>query len=1241
MLSSSAAAATGAAKSASKAAMKRSVATTTRRILTLNATGRHRPFVTSNSINRLSSSRSSIRGVHPSIATAAASAGGRSFSSDDRNNPPPKSPPNPESLIPGSTSQSPYGSLGEPARPWPPTSPHADPSASKSSSSSIDDFVFDPSRAQAWQAQTHLDVQRVTQNAMIYELQQQQTQTISRVVPWFLQNMPPSYFQQIPPSFRMDHIAAIAAVKDVANMDLYLNLKSQIHDGRTIYTFIRPSTAPGTLLSMVEELPFHTDGGSGSGNDGGVGGGGGEHQLPQNLSRLHVFSSKDNSMSLNMFIYGESPQRPRTLNGSNTEPIQHILDFARDVQEGKHSKPLEDGGLGLQPNSLFEKQALLPYLSKCSDNYLNIVSQYPERFLRQRLLYESVSGTEGCEVHIEEAIHEQDQQYGSDVDGPTGGYYWLDIAMANSLPQIALEHTCRLLYMQGFDVSRARLDIIPDGDNGSVTMLRLLIHPVRKCEGENDTDCQTGVNEHFAAAAENSKAASDTAKSGDSLLEQFNLLSYELKRSKWLDNATIKLVFEDYPWLGVRRAEIITAFCSLLHPIMAKQNAIVYSKHNIMQMVTHPRMIQHAAKIADVFLERFDPENPLRDETAFQARLEEIKAGIETDVEESSVSEVLYKMMDVIKHTVKTNIYMKDRYALSLRLDPIIMDETVVDEEHLPYGVVFVHGRRFNGFHVRFRDIARGGLRLVAPGSSEQLALESARQYDECYGLAFAQQLKNKDIPEGGSKAVCLIDTNEILHGTRDFVLRKSVKAFADSILDLIVDTPETRTGIVDYFGKPEVLYLGPDENVIPEDINWIIQQAARRGYNTPAAFMSSKPRAGINHKEYGVTSEGVNVYLDVALRATLGIDPKTQPFTVKMTGGPDGDVGGNEIKILIREYGDNAKIVGVADHSGCAEDPEGLDHDELLRLFHEGLCISNFDQAKLKTDGILHTVDTEEGVKARNSMHNRLKADAFLPCGGRPNTIDGNNFKHFIGPDGEPSSKLIVEGANLFNTAEARQKLYETAGVYIVKDSSANKGGVITSSYEICAAMLLSEDEFFEHKEAIVEEVLEKLRGLAKREAELLFRESNNYGESLPDVSKIISDAINAATDALSTALDTLSEEDQEQLLPLFRAHLPKTIADLSFDRVHERVPKQYIKNAIASTLASKMVYKEGTRFIEALPKKKLAETALKYIQKEKEVVQLMESLENSTMSEDEKRKVLELLDQGGARTALNLADM
>lgn len=173
-------------------------------------------------------------------------------------------------------------------------------------------------------------------------------------------------------------------------------------------------------------------------------------------------------------------------------------------------------------------------------------------------------------------------------------------------------------------------------------------------------------------------------------------------------------------------------------------------------------------------------------------------------------------------------------------------------------------------------------MRIVSPRSPEQQAVESARHYDECYGLAFAQQLKNKDIPEGGSKAVNLVDVNGMTEHNKNFVMRKSVKAFADSILDLIVQNEETLHNVVDYYNKPEVLYLGPDEQVIPEDINWIVKRAEERGYPTPAAFMSSKPRAGINHKEYGVTSEGVNVFLDVGLRRVLGIDPNTEPFTVR-----------------------------------------------------------------------------------------------------------------------------------------------------------------------------------------------------------------------------------------------------------------------------------------------------------------------------------------------------------------------
>ena len=41
-------------------------------------------------------------------------------------------------------------------------------------------------------------------------------------------------------------------------------------------------------------------------------------------------------------------------------------------------------------------------------------------------------------------------------------------------------------------------------------------------------------------------------------------------------------------------------------------------------------------------------------------------------------------------------------------------------------------------------SLFEGGLRLVTPPNSDKYAQESSRQFDEAYGLSFAQQLKNK-----------------------------------------------------------------------------------------------------------------------------------------------------------------------------------------------------------------------------------------------------------------------------------------------------------------------------------------------------------------------------------------------------------------------------------------------------------------------------------------------------------------
>lgn len=192
---------------------------------------------------------------------------------------------------------------------------------------------------------------------------------------------------------------------------------------------------------------------------------------------------------------------------------------------------------------------------------------------------------------------------------------------------------------------------------------------------------------------------------------------------------------------------------------------------------------------------------------------------------------VLHTMIDGLVATLRTNFFMENRYALSLRVEPGIFFQpfrfsdagyfksSEAEAEKIPFGVFFSHGRRFNAFHVRFRDIARGGLRLVTPLSVNLLNSQYGLHFDENWALAFGQQLKNKDIPEGGSKCVVLCnildgDGNVLREYARSKIMRQAVKGFVDSILDHLVVNDEFNERVVDLYGKREFLYLGPDEQV-------------------------------------------------------------------------------------------------------------------------------------------------------------------------------------------------------------------------------------------------------------------------------------------------------------------------------------------------------------------------------------------------------------------------------------------
>ncbi len=649
-------------------------------------------------------------------------------------------------------------------------------------------------------------------------------------------------------------------------------------------------------------------------------------------------------------------------------------------------------------------------------------------------------------------------------------------------------------------------------------------------------------------------------------------LEARLRRVKWTASHGLDAL-AGADGLPPERVELLMAGCEFAHQLLIRQDLHAFTSDNILRAVL--RHSRQARVCLDVFAARFDPAQADRQQ-AVDAALAVAQAAVD-GVEDDVAKGVLTCLLAFIQHTLRTNYYRKERLGLAFRLDPAVLAAvpgTIAADEEKPHALFFLHGPHAQGFHVRYREMARGGVRLVRTRSQEQFEVESNRLFSEAKNLALSQQYKNKDIPEGGAKAVILLGPKA--------EPTLALKCVVDGLLDCIVTGPDGRMGadMVDYLGREELLYLGPDEGITPEHIRWIVARAGLRGYAWPEAFMSSKPETGINHKRYGVTSLGVVVFAEELLRA-VGIDPDRQPFTVKITGGPAGDVAGNAIRLLIRRYGEAVRIVAISDGHGAAFDPSGLDHKELLRLVRTQRNIAAFDPSRLSGAGaFVVSAATAEGARIRGSLHNTAPADLFIPAGGRPDTINAGNWREFCDAAGQPSAKVVVEGANLFLTAEARERL-EGLGVLVVPGPSANKAGVICSSYEILAGMVLSDAEFMAERKRFVAEVLDILRQKALAEVRLLLRERRAGGGrvGLTALSRAVSKEITQFKDAIDAALTVADSRVAED--PLLRRlvadHCPPLLVARYFDRLLDVAPKPYLTAVIAAQAASTIVYAEG----------------------------------------------------------------
>ncbi|MCJ7829972.1 MAG: NAD-glutamate dehydrogenase, partial [Desulfobacterales bacterium] len=501
-------------------------------------------------------------------------------------------------------------------------------------------------------------------------------------------------------------------------------------------------------------------------------------------------------------------------------------------------------------------------------------------------------------------------------------------------------------------------------------------------------------------------------------------------------------------------------------------------------------------------------------------------------------------MCKMVSNVLKTNFYKAEKRSFAFRFDNAILDPLVFDQ--FVFGIFFVNGHYACGTHLRAGDIARGGLRLIRVSPANYPA-----EIDNAVLLNFAlgpkaQRLKHKDICESGSKGVVVPHATYASHGM------DALYDYTEGIIDLVLGDDS----IVDYYGKPEMVFFGPDEGTAPL-MDAVASRSRERGYRYWRTLTTGKS-IGIPHDTYGMLengdlfglidrlAKGTDLHVNgasVALTSDMDIiygriggkietsgmtttgimgafralvahyGAKEEDLNLMMTGGPDGDLGANQIQCY------KGKICLLIDGASILFDPQGLDREALMKIAfmrHTSPRANsrNFPVEKLSPQGFMvplgaKNVPLPDGTIVEDgAMFHRTflsepdnrrfisQADirAFIPCGGFKDTVNRGNVKNFLSVFKE--LRFIVDGANVFFDDAARRTIATTTDIKHIKDTTANKGGVFSSSIaEVLTAFLLGEDyeakllNDTETRWALIRDIMLLVDKYARAETEMLIR--------------------------------------------------------------------------------------------------------------------------------------------------------
>ena len=197
---------------------------------------------------------------------------------------------------------------------------------------------------------------------------------------------------------------------------------------------------------------------------------------------------------------------------------------------------------------------------------------------------------------------------------------------------------------------------------------------------------------------------------------------------RWVDDPALRMAAQSRGTVTLLQAEVMSALADLSlsvldHPLLTRTH--------VHERLSYTDVQPYATGLARALLERFEPSKPTV-ETDFVAALDGVLKAIELNVTDEESRQLLRAMASAVRCTIRTNAFIESRWALTLRIDPTFFGAVLPPSPTLsnkPFGVFFCSGRHFSAYHVRFSDIARGGLRLVLPPSVDAHLAESRRHF--------------------------------------------------------------------------------------------------------------------------------------------------------------------------------------------------------------------------------------------------------------------------------------------------------------------------------------------------------------------------------------------------------------------------------------------------------------------------------------------------------------------------------